>query len=106
MNVVIFITCAKKGEAKKIAHALVSKKLAACVNIIPGIESWFRWQGKVDKAEEYLLVVKSKKKYFSRLSRLVKSLHSYAVPEIIACPLVFAEKNYLNWLDESFRASP
>lgn len=106
MNAIIFITCAQKSEARKIAKALVSQRLAACVNIIPKVESWFRWRGKVDQAEECLLVVKSKKKYFRRLTRLVKSLHSYAVPEIIACPLVFAEKNYLNWLDESLRESP
>lgn len=103
MNIVIFITTANKKEAGKISSALVDKRLAACVNIIPPVYSIFRWQGKVDKGKEYLLIVKSRKSLLPKLIKLVKSLHSYKVPEIIALPIIGGNKEYLDWLDESTR---
>ena len=101
MHLVIFITASHKDEAQKIAQALIAKRLAACVNIVEHVASVFWWEGKVDNATEALLVVKSKKEKFNRIVKLVKSLHSYVVPEIIALPIVAGEKNYLKWLDES-----
>lgn len=103
MYIVILITCANKKEAKTIACALVKNKLAACVNIIDKIESLFWWQAKVERAKEALLIVKSKKSQLSRITRRVKSLHSYALPEIIALPIIGGEKKYLRWLDDSIR---
>ena len=100
---VIFITAASKKEAGLIADQLIVKKLAACVNIIDGVESFFRWQGKIDKAKEVLLIVKSKHSKFVALSKLVKSMHSYEVPEIIALPIVLGDKDYLRWINESLR---
>ena len=100
MYIVIFVTAGNIGEARKISAKLIEKKLAACVNIIDPVESVFWWQGKVDKAKEALLVIKSKKQKFLKIVKLVKSLHSYEVPEIIALPIVAGEKFYLKWIDE------
>lgn len=103
MYVVIFITASSKEEARKIAGKLVESKLAACVNIIENIHSVFWWAAKLDACDEVLLIVKSIRRNFSRISKLVKSLHSYEVPEIIALPIIAGEKNYLKWIDESVK---
>ncbi|MFH1129042.1 MAG: divalent-cation tolerance protein CutA [Candidatus Omnitrophota bacterium] len=103
MYIIIFITASSIEEAEKIAQGLLGKKLVACVNIIDNLKSLFWWQGKIDHAKEVLLVAKSKKTKFTSIIRLVKSLHSYEVPEIIAIPLVAGEKKYLRWIDESLR---
>ena len=105
-RIVIFITCASDEEAHKISSRLISKKLAACANIIHGINSLFRWQGKVDSAKESLLIIKSRKDKISSIIREVKSLHSYEVPEIIALPIIGGSKDYLKWLDDSITGSP
>jgi len=101
MYILVLITASDKEEAEAIARALVEKRLAACVNIIADVGSLFWWQGKVDRAREALCIVKSKKEKFPVLQKLVRSLHSYDVPEIIALPLVAGAKNYLDWIDES-----
>jgi len=105
MYIVIFIAVPNKKEADKIARQLIKNRLAACVNIIDKIESVFRWEGRVDRAREALLVIKSKKSKLTNIIKLVKSMHSYEVPEIIALPLIGGYKPYLNWLDESVRKS-
>jgi len=105
MYIVIFIAVPNKKEADKIARHLIKNRLAACVNIIDKIDSVFRWEGKVDRAREALLVIKSKKSKLTNIIKLVKSMHSYEVPEIIALPLIGGYKPYLNWLDESVRKS-
>ena len=105
MHIVIFITTSNKKEAKRIASGILKNKLAACVNIVGGIESLFWWQGKIDSAKEALLIVKSKKQNLDKIIRLVKSLHSYDVPEIIALPVTGGYKPYLRWVDESVRQS-
>lgn len=101
MRVVILVTASSKEEARKIANKLVSDKLAACVNIIDGVESLFWWEGKVDRASESLLVIKSKKEKLKSIIKAVRSVHSYTVPEIIALPIVSGDKPYLRWIDES-----
>ncbi|MDO8662190.1 MAG: divalent-cation tolerance protein CutA [Candidatus Omnitrophota bacterium] len=103
MHIVILITAKDKPEADKIAKTLIKNKLAACVNIVTGVKSLFRWQGKIDQAKEALLIVKSRKEKFDKIVKLVKSAHSYAVPEIIALPIVSGFKPYLNWINESIR---
>jgi periplasmic divalent cation tolerance protein len=103
MHVVIFITAARKTEATRIAKALLKSKLAACVNIVDKVESFFRWQGKIDRAREYLLIVKSVKTNLAGVCRLVKSMHSYDVPEIIAVPIAGGSKTYLDWINDSIR---
>ena len=101
MYIVIFITAANKIEAKKISSLLIKNKLAACVNIIKGVESLFWWKNKVDMGKEVLLVVKSKKEKLDKIIKLVKSVHSYQVPEIIAMPIIGGLKEYLDWINES-----
>ena len=97
---VVFITTSGHEEARKIADALVSQRKAACVNIVPRVNSLFRWKGKIEDAEESLLVVKTRAKLFSDVVSTVKSIHSYEVPEIIALPIVEGNPDYLKWIDE------
>ena len=103
MHIVVFITASSKGEAQKIIAGLLEEKLAACVNVIEHIESHFWWQGKIDKAKEVLLVLKTRKALFNKVVKKVKSLHSYEVPEIIALPILSGNKQYLDWIDDSTR---
>ena len=103
MYIVIFVTASNKKEAQKIAVGLIKHKLAACVNIVDKVDSLFFWEAKVQKAKESLLVIKSKKEKLSRLIKLVKSLHSYKVPEIIALPIIAGDKPYLRWINAALR---
>ena len=103
MYIVIFVTASNKKEAQKIASGLIKQKLAACVNIVNKVDSLFFWEGKTQKAKESLLIIKSKKDKLARLIKLVKSLHSYTVPEIIAIPIIAGDKSYLSWIDAAFR---
>ena len=103
MKVVILITAANKKEAKKIAVCLVQKRLVACVNIVGGIESVFWWEKRIDSNREVLLIAKSKKSLIPKITRRIKSLHSYQVPEVIALPIVAGNKHYISWIDESIR---
>ncbi len=103
MYIVVFVSCAGTKEAKIISRALIKNKIAACVNIISNLSSTFWWQGRIDTCKEALLVIKSKKKLLPQVIKLVKSLHSYAVPEIIALPIIAADKEYLKWLSTSVR---
>jgi periplasmic divalent cation tolerance protein len=101
MHIVIFITAGKREEAKHIAEDLVEGGYAACVNIIDGVTSIFRWQGKIEEAKEYLLVIKSLESRLDDITRRVKQLHSYAVPEIIAFRVIGGSKDYLEWITSS-----
>jgi len=101
MNIVIFITCANKREATRIAKCLVEQRLVACVNLVASIKSIFWWQKRIDSATEVLLIAKSKKSLIDKIVKQVRSLHSYSVPEIIALPIVAGNKDYINWINES-----
>lgn len=103
MHLVVFVSAGSKEEAEKIASGLLKEKLCACVNIVKGVDSHFWWQGKLDKAKESLLIIKTRKSLFARLAKKVKSLHSYEVPEIIAFSIIAGHKPYLDWIDESTR---
>lgn len=96
--IVVLVTATSKMEAEKIAKTLLNKKLAACVNIIPKLTSFFSWKGKIQKANELLLVIKTKKTLFKKLEKELTAIHSYSVPEIIALPIVAGAKNYMDWL--------
>ena len=102
-RVVIFITASDKKQAHKITKALIENKLVACVNILGGVESFFWWNKKVDSAKEILLIAKSRNEKLNKIIKLVKSLHSYDCPEIIALPIIAGSKTYLDWIDESLR---
>ena len=97
--VVVFITTATAEEAQRIANILVSGRKAACVNIVPQVHSRFWWQGKIDSADEALLVVKTKAALLDEIIKLVKENHSYEVPEIVALPIVGGNRDYLKWID-------
>ncbi len=98
--IVILITTSSQAEADRIANALVAEMMAACVNVIPGVTSVYRWQGEVQRAQEWLLVAKSQKDALDAVIRRVKELHSYDVPEIIALPLAGGYDAYLRWIDK------
>ncbi len=100
-HTIVFITVLSPEEGEKIANSLVKKRLAACVNIVPGLRSIYRWEGKICDDKELLLIAKTTEGLFARLETEVKSLHSYKVPEIIALPIVNGSKDYLDWIDEN-----
>ncbi len=103
--IVVFVTAGNREEAQRIADGLIEGKLAACVNIVDGVDSVFVWQGKRDSARETLLIIKSRMERFSALVEAVKAVHTYEVPEIIALPIVDGHKPYLTWIDESIGKS-
>lgn len=96
---VVLVTCRSLPEAKKIGQALVKQKLAACVSIIPQVNSLFFWQGKLSRQKEVLLIIKTRVRLFSKLATNIRKLHSYRVPEVIALPMLAGEKHYLSWLE-------
>ncbi|MCK4723555.1 MAG: divalent-cation tolerance protein CutA [Dehalococcoidia bacterium] len=102
-NVVIFITTGTDEEAHKVAEVLLKHRDAACVNIVPRISSIFWWQGKLDSAQESLLIVKSKASLLSEIVKLVKEIHSYDVPEVIALPIIGGNPDYLEWIGKEIK---
>jgi periplasmic divalent cation tolerance protein len=98
-RIFVLITVGSEEEAHKIAELLTNEKKAACVNIVPGIDSLFWWESKIDSAQESLLLVKTKASLFPEIVELVKRMHSYKVPEIIALPIIAGSEDYLKWLD-------
>jgi periplasmic divalent cation tolerance protein len=94
---VVLVTTASETEAENLAIALLNERLAACVSIHP-IRSIYRWQGQIEKESEWQLAIKTDLKQFERLSEKIQALHSYAVPEIIALPIVAGSQSYLDWL--------
>jgi periplasmic divalent cation tolerance protein len=97
--IIVMVTAANKQEAECIVQKLLDAKLIACANIIGPVQSFFRWSGKAEKAEEYLVLMKSRRDLFEKLAEAVKALHSYEVPEILALPVVEGSKAYLDWLE-------
>jgi len=98
---VVYVSCKNMTEARKITNVVLEKKLAACVNMIRGIESMYWWEGKVQKDSEVLLIIKTKKTLFKGLSKTIKSIHSYTNPEIISLPIIDGNKDYLKWIDDT-----
>ncbi len=95
---VVLCTCSSREEAMRIAQTLVEERLAACVNVLPGVTSVYRWQGQVETAEEVLLVMKTAEQRFSQLCERIAALHSYEVPEIISLAVTAGAEKYLAWL--------
>ncbi len=100
--IVVFITVNSVKQAGVIAKELLSQKAAACVNTA-GVDSLFNWKSKIQKTKEILLIVKSQRKLFRKIEKIVKEFHSYEVPEIIAMPIIAGHKPYLEWIDESIK---
>jgi periplasmic divalent cation tolerance protein len=104
-KIVVLVTCGSKKEARKIAKALVDRRLAACVQEIGvPMRSTYRWKGRVESANEVLLLIKTSRKRFSAVRTLVKGLHSYDVPEIIALNIAEGSREYLDWITSSVQA--
>jgi periplasmic divalent cation tolerance protein len=95
---IILTTAGSQEEAARIAHALVERRLAACVNIVPRIESVYRWQGKVELATEWLLVIKTQAELFESVRDAVKKLHSYDLPECVMLEVSAGSQEYLDWI--------
>jgi periplasmic divalent cation tolerance protein len=96
--IIVLVTTKDKVEADKISQTLLQEKLIACANIISPVSSCFLWQGKIDRAEECLVVMKTHKDLFTELVVRVKALHSYEVPEVLAMPVVDGSGEYLAWM--------
>ena len=99
--IVVFMTAANGEEATRLAEMLVGAHLAACVQILPEMESVYRWQGKIERQSEVLLIAKTTRGKFDDLEREVRALHSYDTPEIVAVPIVKGSAPYLEWLSKA-----
>ena len=97
----VLITAGSEEEAMKIGRALVDRQLAACANVVSGVQSIFHWEGKVTEEKEVLLLVKSRHELFDEIEKAVKALHSYEVPEIIGIEIGKGSKTYLDWIRTS-----
>jgi periplasmic divalent cation tolerance protein len=96
-------SCESAAEADKIASALVEHRLAACVNILPGVSSVYRWKGSVERASEIILLIKTRRPLLAQVQAEIERLHSYELPELIALPIVDGSERYLEWLDQGLR---
>ena len=99
--IIVFMTAANGEEAARLADLLVGARLAACVQILPGIESVYRWKGNVEREAEVLLLAKSTSDKFEEIDREVRAIHSYETPEIVALSATAVSLPYLKWLDEN-----
>jgi periplasmic divalent cation tolerance protein len=100
---IVLTTCGSLDEARKIATTFIERRLAACVNIVPQVESVYRWQGRVETASEWLLVIKTTADRFARLRDAMNALHSYETPECVAIGIEDGSASYLEWIGESVR---
>jgi periplasmic divalent cation tolerance protein len=99
--VAVLVTCVCRKEANAIVDSLLSSRLAACANIIGGVSSRFWWQGRIDKASEVLVILKTRRTCFKALEKEVRRLHSYEVPEIVALPICAGSDAYLGWIRDT-----
>jgi periplasmic divalent cation tolerance protein len=100
-RLLVLTTVARAEDAERIAEELVARRLAACVNVLPGVRSIYRWKGGVERDEERLLLVKTRADRFEALRETLLALHPYEVPEVVAVPIEAGSAAYLRWLDES-----
>lgn len=100
-HIVTLCTVPDRESGERIARALVEERLAACVNLLPGVASFYRWEGKVEEASEMLLIIKTGVSRFDVLKKRIQELHPYDLPEIIALPIIHGDRGYLNWITES-----
>jgi periplasmic divalent cation tolerance protein len=98
-KIVVLTMCESEEEAARLARYLVDHRLAACVNIIPGARSIYRWKDRVEDSAEFVLVIKSRRDVFNKVREAIGQLHSYEIPEVIALPVVDGSDAYLRWLD-------
>ncbi len=102
---IVLSTAGSEEEARRIARHLVERQLAACVNIVPQIESIYRWQGKVESSQEWLLLIKTTAERFPAVRDAIRELHSYELPECVAISIEDGSPDYLQWIGESVKVS-
>jgi periplasmic divalent cation tolerance protein len=105
-RLVVLSTAGSAADAERIAQALVERRLAACVNVVPGVVSVYRWKGAVERDAEHLLVIKTLRSRFEALCEAIVALHPYAVPEVVALPVEAGHAPYLAWLDQAAAQEP
>lgn len=103
---VVLVTVPNRETGLKLAEALVAERLAACVNLVPGLFSVYRWEGKVAREPEELLIIKTRRTLVEALTRRVQALHPYTLPEVVALPVAAGSEAYLNWLQAETRDDP
>jgi periplasmic divalent cation tolerance protein len=96
--VVVFCSCRDEAEADRIASGLLEHRLAACITTVPAVQSVYRWLGKVESAQEVLLILKTTRQKFPELNKFIRSAHSYDTPEVLALPVIEGDGPYLEWL--------
>ena len=104
-KIVVLVTAGSVEEAHNIANLLLNQRTVACVNIVPKVDSVFWWEDKLDSEHESLLIAKTKASLLTEIIKLVKSVHSYEVPEVIALPVIGGSEDYLNWIDSELETS-
>ena len=100
-TIVVLCTCASPEDGERLARALVGGRLAACVSVVPGLRSIYRWKGEIEAADECLLLIKSSREQFDGMREAIEKLHPYEIPELLALPVVDGAPNYLNWVAAS-----
>ena len=105
-KIVVLSTCRSTEEAQRIARTLVEKRLAACVNVLPGMRSVYRWKDEIEDEEEVLLIIKTSRALVEDLKGEIERVHSYEVPEIIALPVVDGSDRYLAWMNRELAHKP
>src|SRR5690349_19617115 len=100
-NIIVFVTCETREQAETIAQTVVSERLAACVNVLPGIRSCYIWERKLTWSDELLLLIKTTRGRFDQLQDRIKGLHSYSVPEIVGVSIDAAFQRYAEWIEAS-----
>lgn len=98
---IVLTATGTRDSAEKIAHALVERRLAVCVNIVPGVQSIYRWQGKIEHAQECLLLIKTRAKLFAQVQATIKELHPYELPECVMVEMTQGSEGYLRWIGEN-----
>lgn len=100
-HLIVLVTAPDEKTAQTIAQTLLEKKLIACANIVPAVQSLFWWQEEIENEDEVLLLLKTRAVLFEQLASAIRAVHPYQVPEIIALPVVMGSADYLSWIDQS-----
>lgn len=103
-KILVISNCGTSEEAHEVARALIEARLAACVNIVPGVQSIYHWQGAIEEAAEWTLLIKTRRTLFDRLCAELRRTHSYQVPEVIAIPIIDGHSEYLAWIERETEA--
>jgi periplasmic divalent cation tolerance protein len=103
-KVIVYTTCGKAEDAENLAQRLVEERLAACVNVVPGVRSFYRWKGKIENDAEFLLIIKTARGLVGSLRQQLEKVHPYELPEMIVAPIIDGSPNYLAWLEQEVAA--